>query len=76
MHNVVIRNFFPQHIMNFAWKLAMATVEFILVEGTVPVRLKRKPAINHITVILRFRMKLLWKASFSSGEVSSFFFFQ
>lgn len=53
MHDVAIRNLFPQHTMNFAWKLAMAKVEFILVEEMVPPGLKRKSAINHALSVLR-----------------------
>lgn len=39
--------------MNFAWKLATATVEFMLVEGMVPLGFNRKPAINYALSGLR-----------------------
>lgn len=65
------RNLSPKHIMNFEWKLAMNSVEFILVERMVKLGLKRKPAINHILSVLSCPAQhlesviLLWSFSIS-----------
>lgn len=47
--------------MTLAWKLMMATVEFILVEGRVPVGLMSEPAVKHLRWSVAERVLLLLK---------------
>ncbi len=68
----MIWDLFPQHIMNFAWKLATATVEFILVEGMVPLGSKKKAGHKPSTLFLSRPIQQFSYHGKSSGEVFPF----